>query len=411
MSVNIYSQIARSFWDVYDDIKRGDHGEYMLKGGRGSTKSSFISIAIIRGLLADPLANAIIYRRVGNTLKNSVYEQMQWAIETLGLDNYFRSRLSPLEIVYKPTGQRIMFRGTDDPMKSKSIKLKKGYFKYLWFEELAEFRSMEDIRTIKQSVLRGTDTAYTLYSYNPPKSAQSWVNGEALKNVPRRLTHSSTYLDVPQDWLGQAFLLEAEDLRLSNFTAYRNEYMGEVTGTGGTVFENVQTRTITDEEIKGLGWFYQGIDWGYFPDPFHWVRCVYDSKARKLYIIDEFRGNKLGNYEAFTAVKGKLKPDEQLTADSAEPKSIADFRDYGAGWIRGAVKGPGSVSYSMKWLSSLAEIVIDPDKCPATAKEFIEYEYERTQSGEFVNGYIDANNHAIDAVRYAMFPVWKRRGE
>lgn len=411
MSINIYSQMAHGFWDLYDDVKRGGHDEYMLKGGRGSTKSSFISIAIIRGLLADPLANAIIYRRVANTLKNSVYEQMLWAIETLGLNAYFRNRQSPLEIEYRPTGQRIMFRGTDDPMKSKSMKLKKGYFKYLWFEELAEFRAMEDIRVIKQSILRGVEKACTFYSYNPPKSAQSWVNGEALKSVPRRLTHTSTYLDVPREWLGQAFIDEAESLRESNFTAYRNEYMGEVTGSGGSVFENVVTRPITDAEIKTFGWFYQGIDWGWYPDPFQWIRCAYDGRSRMLYIIDEYRTVKTGNDKAYKDIKDRLSPGEHLTADSAEPKSIADFRSYGAGWIRAAEKGPGSVEYSTKWLASLRGIVIDPQRCPAASKEFVEYEYERNSAGEFVNGYVDANNHAIDAVRYAMSPVWKRRGE
>lgn len=411
MSVCTYDQIARSFWDLYDDLKKGAHSEYMLKGGRGSTKSSFISIAIVAGLLRDPLANAIIYRRVGNTLKDSVYAQMMWAIETLGLKDYFRARKSPLEIEYKPTGQRILFRGTDDPLKSKSIKLEKGYFKFLWFEELAEFRSMEDVRTIKQSILRGVDEAFTLYSYNPPKSAQSWVNGEALKAVPRRLTHTSSYLDVPKEWLGQAFIFEAESLRESNFLAYRNEYLGEVTGSGGNVFENVETRTITDDELKTFGWFYQGIDWGWFPDPFQWVRCAYDAKKRILYIVDEYRTNKAGNEKAYTDIKDKLSPNESLVADSAEPKSVADFRSYGAGWIRGAVKGPGSVDYSMKWLASLKGIVIDPHRTPAAAKEFVEYEYERNNAGEYVSGYVDANNHAIDAVRYAMSPIWKRHGE
>jgi PBSX family phage terminase large subunit len=125
----IYDAIARPFWDLYDDLKRGDHAEYWLKGGRGSTKSSFISLAIIRGILADPDANAIIYRKVGNTIKDSVYSQMLWAIDRLELSPWFKCKVSPFEIIYTPTDQRILFRGADDPMKSKSIKLQKGYFK------------------------------------------------------------------------------------------------------------------------------------------------------------------------------------------------------------------------------------------------------------------------------------------
>lgn len=407
---SLYSPIFRP---IHDDLWSGhEYTEYWLKGGRGSGKSSFAGFEIVAGMLADKDANAIIYRRVGNTIKDSVYSQLVWAIDMLGVSEYFRFRTSPLEIQMPRTRQRIMFRGADDPMKSKSIKLEKGYFKFLWFEELSEFRGMEDIRTIKQSVFRGSNNrSYTFYSYNPPKTAQAWVNGEALKREPKRLVHTSTYLDVPESWLGEQFVDMAETLKQTNPLAYRNEYLGEVTGTGGNVFENVKLRPITDDEINQYSYFYQGIDWGYFPDPFAWVRTAFDVRQRRLIIIDEYRANKLGNKEAYNAIKDRLRGDEYLTADSAEPKSIADFRDYGATWIRGVVKGAGSVDYTMKWLGALREIVIDPERCPNTAKEFTEYEYERNANGEFISGYVDANNHFIDATRYALYPVWKRKGE
>ncbi len=135
--INVYDFIAPPFWDVYDDMKKMQHSEYWLYGGRGSTKSSFLSLAIIVGMLYDHNANAIVYRKVGNTLRDSVYAQMIWAISLLGLNGICKYRTAPYEITFIPTGQRIMFRGADDPMKSKSIKLAKGYFKYLWFEELA----------------------------------------------------------------------------------------------------------------------------------------------------------------------------------------------------------------------------------------------------------------------------------
>lgn len=269
---------------------------------------------------------------------------------------------------------------------------------------------MEAIRTIKQSIIRGTDNACTLYSYNPPRSAQSWVNEESMKPIPTRLVHSSTYLDVPPEWLGEVFIHEAEQLKLVNPLAYRNEYLGDVTGNGGSVFENVVVRDITDDEINTLGYFYQGIDWGWFPDPFQWVRCAFDAKKRILYVIDEYRANKSGNFETFEAIKRKLNPNEDLTADSAENKSIADYRGYGVYWIHGVGKGPGSVAYSIKWLASLCQIVINTP-CVHTAKEFLSYEYIRNKEGQFVQGYPDANNHSIDAVRYALYPVWRRSGE
>lgn len=409
--INVYSLIARPFWDAYDDIKGCGHSEYWLKGGRGSTKSSFISLAIVVGLLRDPQANAIAFRRVGNTIKDSIYGQFVWAIDMLGLTPWFGFRLSPLEIIYKPTGQRIMFRGADDPMKSKSLKLTKGYFKYLWFEELAEFRGMEDVRTIKQSVFRNVDWACTFYSYNPPKSAHAWVNSEALRVDDSRLTHESTYLDVPPEWLGTKFIEEAEHLKETNERAYRNDYLGEITGVGGSVFEHVTLREIPDEEIKTFGATYAGLDFGWFPDPLHFVRCAYNPAQGRLWIYDEYRTVRTKNYDVFRHLvehKG-LKSDEEVIADSAEEKSIADLRSYGMRCI-GASKGPGSVRARMKWLQSLAEIVIDPVRCSAAAQEFTEYEYEQARDGSFVDAYPDANNHAIDAVGYAMNRVWKRPG-
>lgn len=410
-TICIYDSMARTFWDLYDDLKRDGHAEYWLKGGRGSTKSSFISLVIVRGLLADPNANAIIYRKVGNTIKDSVYSQMLWAIDQLELAPWFQAKVSPFELIYKPTGQRVLFRGADDPLKSKSIKLQHGYFRYLWFEELSEFRGMEDVRTIKQSVFRGVDRGVTLYSYNPPKSAQNWVNAEALKSVTGRLVHHSTYLDVPPDWLKEAFISEAARLKESNERAYRNEYMGEVTGTGGTVFDNLVLREISGAEIGGFGATYAGLDFGWFPDPLHFVRCAYDPARRRLYVYDEYRTVRTSNADVYRILteKKQLAPEEEVIADSAEMKSVNDMRSYGMRCVA-ATKGPGSVRASMRWLQALNEIVIDPARCPEAAKEFAQYEYERTRDGEFVDAYPDANNHAIDAVRYALNRVWLRAG-
>lgn len=410
-AICIYDSMAHTFWDLYDDLKRDGHAEYWLKGGRGSTKSSFISLVIVRGLLADPNANAIIYRKVGNTIKDSVYSQMLWAIDQLQLAPWFQAKVSPFELIYKPTGQRVLFRGADDPLKSKSIKLQHGYFRYLWFEELSEFRGMEDIRTIKQSVFRGVDRGVTLYSYNPPKSAQNWVNAEALKSVTGRLVHHSTYLDVPKEWLKEAFISEAERLAQSNERAYRNEYMGEVTGTGGTVFDNLVLREISADEIGGFGAVYAGMDFGWFPDPLHFVRCAYDPARRRLCIFDEYRTVKTSNADVYRILteQKQLTAAEEVIADSAEMKSVNDMRSYGMRCVA-ATKGPGSVRASMRWLQALNEIVIDPERCPEAAKEFAQYEYERTRDGEFVDAYPDANNHAIDAVRYALNRVWLRAG-
>lgn len=403
--------IAPAFYPVHNDMEAQRHAEYWLKGGRGSAKSSFLSVEIVLGLLQNRQANAIVYRKVAATLRESVYEQMIWAIAQLGLEKYFLCRLSPLEIIYRPTGQRILFRGADDPAKSKSIKLARGYFGYLWFEELAEFESMEAVRTIKASVIRGAGRAVTLYSYNPPQSARSWVNREAL--IPRsdRLVHESSYLQVPREWLGEGFIAEAEQLRNSNETAYRHMYLGEVTGTGGQVFENLSLREIGQAEMEGFGATYAGLDFGWYPDPLHFVRCAYDSRQRKLWVYDEFRALRLPNCDAAQALRQQkgVTAAEEIIADSADQKAIADLRAMGLR-CSGAVKGPGSVSAGVRWLQGLGAIVIDPARCPFAAREFAEYEYERGPGGEVVQSLPDRENHAIDAVRYAMSRVWQRAG-
>ena len=403
--------LASPFVDVYRDIRDRKHMEYLLKGGRGSTKSSFTSLVFIYLLMRNPSIHGIALRQVANTLRDSVYSQLYWAINMLGLDDLFRCTTSPLEITYLPTGQKIYFRGADKPEKIKSIKPVFGYIGILWFEELDQFMGQESIRKIEQSVLRGGELAWEFKTYNPPRTAANWVNIYSQIPKENQLIHHSTYLDVPPEWLGKTFLDEAEHLKKINPQAYEHEYMGAVTGTGGLVFENVVAREITDEEIAQFDQVGEGIDWGYFPDPFAWSKSHFDANRRILYIFDEFKALKMGNREVYDYLvehKG-YEPSQLIIADSAEPKSIADFRDYGAS-CRGAEKGPESVNYSMKWLQSLNEIVIDPERCPNHLEEFLNYELEQDKDGEYISAYPDMNNHFIDAVRYRTNLFWRRRG-
>ena len=399
----ISNLIAPPFYDPWRKGRGGACDELWLSGGRGSGKSSFISLLIVCGMMADPKANAIIYRKVGETLRESVYAQMAWAIDMLGVGGWFQLKLSPLEIIYIPTGQRIMFRGADKPEKSKGVKLQRGYFKYLWFEELTEFNGMQDIRTIKASILRGANKhTLTLYSYNPPMSALNWVNAESLLPRKGRLYHQSSYLDMPKEWLGDAFLLEAEALKQTNEREYRHMYLGEITGTGGQVFENLDLRKIKSEEWQGLR-TYSGLDFGFASDPDTFVRCAYNARRRTLYIVDEFvkAGQQIDALAK--AIRGRVGHDV-ITCDSAEPRSIAALRGEKLRAIP-AKKGPDSVEHGMKWLQTRVRIVIDPAKCQIAAKEFSAYEYDRDKAGNILPRYPDKDNHTIDAVRYALESV------
>lgn len=392
--------IAPAFKKVFEDLVKEKHTHYWLKGGRGSTKSSFISIQIINGIMADKNANCVALRKVGQNLKDSVYEQLQWAISALGVDNLWQGKVSPLELIYIPTGQRIIFRGADKPKKIKSTKFRKGYCKYLWYEEVDEFNGMSEIRTINQSLMRGGDKFVVFYSFNPPKSQRNWTNIEMIEEREDKLVHHSTYLGVPKEWLGEQFIVEAEHLKNVNYESYAHEYLGEVTGTGGEVFTNITIRTISDEEIRMFDRITRGIDWGYASDPFTYTVNHYDRKRRRLYIFYEIYKVGLSNKKAYELIKQENKNNKIVVCDSAEPKSIAEMNSYGLRVI-GAKKGPDSVEYGIKWLQDLEEIVIDPVRCPNTTREFNGYELEKDKYGEFKADFPDKNNHTIDAVRYS----------
>ena len=407
--------LSPAFYEVHRAVRDGGCDEVLLAGGRGSTKSSFAGIEILLALLRHPDCHAVVMRKVGNTLRSSVYAQIVWGIAQMGLTRKFKCTVSPMEIVYSSTGQKIFFLGLDDPGKIKSFKVPFGYVGTLWFEELDQFAGPEEIRNVEQSLFRGGSFSLAFKSFNPPAMARNWANRYALEARDGKLIHHSDYRSVPPDWLGPRFLADAGYLRETNETAYRHEYLGEVVGSGSAVFENLRTEAIPEEEIDRFERRLHGVDWGWYPDPWAYNACAYDSTRRVLYLFDELTRRRTSNQDtaALLISRGVCRDPEggeRLTADSAEPKSVGDYRAAGLP-CRAAEKGPGSVAAGLKWLQSLTAIVIDPVRCPDTAKEFSEYEYERDRrTGEVLEGYPDINNHHIDAVRYATSRVWQRRG-
>lgn len=409
--VKLSAITAPAFYRLHWDIKNRIHTNYWLRGGRGSTKSSFISLEIVLGIMADPDANAVVMRRYATTLRESVYDQYLWAIDQLGVNHLWQDSVSPMQLTYLPTGQQIRFKGADNPLKIKSQKFRHGYTKFKHYEEVAEFKGMEEIRSINQSLNRGGSDIITFYSYNPPASVNSWVNQESDKQGLRddTLVHSSDYLTVPKEWLGKEFIADAEQLRKDNPKAYAHEYLGEVTGTGAEVFNNVTVRRITDEEISHFDKIYRGIDFGFAHDPLSYGDIYWDSARRRIFLFTEIYQVGMKNRTAVEAIK-KLNPaNEVVIADSAEPRTISEFRDLGLNLV-GAKKGPGSREHGFKWLQDLREIVIDPDRCPNAAREFTGYELDRDANGNFKSGYPDGDDHSIDRTRYALESLMKKGG-
>lgn len=400
MNQNIAKLIAPCYDNVFFDIIHSQHTHYMLGGGRGSTKSSFVSLVIVILVLLNPDVHVVIMRKVGSTLKHSVYNQMLWALEALGVISLFKITMSPMEITYKATGQKILFFGVDDKVKLKSLKPSKGYVGVVWFEEFDQFAGMEEIRNLNQSLLRGGEKYWCFYSYNPPKSRDNWVNQEILFEEADRYVLHTNYTQVPQEWLGSQFIQEAEKLKAKREELWRHEYMGEVTGTGGDVFSNVEDKRMSGSLIATFDRLHYGLDFGFAVDPLAFVAMHYDKKHEDLYIFDEIY--KYG-YDTKPAAEEVIRKASRrlVIADSAEPRTIRAFSNLGVN-IRGAKKGPDSVDHGIKWLQDLRHIYIDKERCPNTYREFVSYEYMQNKEGVFISRYPDANNHAIDAVRYAL---------
>lgn len=404
ISARLSTIINPSFFELHKHVKNNDYLRYVLKGGRGSGKSSDIAIELILDLIANPITILCI-RKVANTLYESCYEQLKEAVSILGLDSYFHFGKSPLKITYIPRGNSIIFRGADDPGKIKSIKVAKYPIATLWIEELAEFKTEDEVSTIENSVLRAelpNGLKYKIfYSYNPPKRKQSWVNKKFETQFlnPNTYVHHSTYLDNP--YISKAFIEEAEHTKDTKPLKYRWEYLGEPIGSGIVPFDNLVFREITDEEVASFDNIRQGLDWGYAADPLAVVRLHYDRTRRCIYLFDEIYRVKMSNREAAIEIKDRGLDDVMIIADSAEQKSIDEVLSYGVD-ILGAKKGPGSVEFGEKWLDDLEAIIIDPSRCPNGAKEFENIDYQVDKDGNTKNRLEDKNNHIIDATRYAL---------
>lgn len=398
--------LGKAFVDINRQIK--PNIEYVFEGGRGGLKSSFVAFKIVELIKNNPQMHACITRQVAGTLKDSVYANMKWAINELGLMEEFECKVSPLEIKYIKTGQTIYFRGLDDETKLKSIKPEFGYIGILWKEEKDQMKGDAQERSVNQSVLRGGDESYDFSSYNPPKSKSNWVNRIKLVPNPKRVIHHSSYLEAPAEWLGQKFIDDAAHLKEINPEAYEHEYLGVPNGDGGNVFEYLEIRDIADEEISRMDRIFAGVDYGWYPDAFCYLRTYYDSAREKIYLIDELYVNKWSNSKTADWIKKKGYDDYTMICDSAEPKSVNDFRDAGLP-ARGAIKGLGSIEYGFKFLQTKT-IVIDPKRTPNAYKEITEYEYDRDKEGNVISGYPDGNDHAISALRYAYEPLFNRRG-
>lgn len=419
--LDIRPHIASVYHGLHEDVSAGRYMYVNLPGGRGSGKSSYISLEIVDQIMKDPsgLSNCLIVRKWATTLRGSVYNQIQWAIDTLGVSDRWTSTLNPMEFRYE-TGQVIRFSGLDDPGKLKSLKPTRGYFRFLWLEEFSEISGEMELRNLQQSALRGGDVFTVFRSFNPPISSANWANQYITRPDDRAVTLRTTYRDVPVEWLGQAFIDEAERLKTINENAYLNEYEGLAVGNGSEVFPNLEIREITDEEYQRQEYVYSGVDFGFAVDPAVFLRVSYNRKTDTILFLDELYKRGLSNQglrdlivdqglDRWGKPRGYVSPfgggfipeKMAIICDCAEPKSIADLRGLGLNAVP-CTKFPGCVERRIKWLQH-RKIVIDAKRTPNAAREFGNYCYETDKrTGEIRSSLPDKDNHTIDAAAYAL---------
>lgn len=404
--IKISSLIPKPFHSVWKAAKDRDILHVVCKGGRGSGKSSDIAHIIIQ-LIMRCAVNAVAIRKIDNTLEQSVYEQLKWAVVEQQVMHLFKFNKSPLRITYIPRGNYISFRGAQNPERIKSLKDARFPFAIAWIEELAEFKTEDEVKTITNSLLRGElgDSLFYkfFYSYNPPKRKSSWVNKkyETQFQPSNTFVHHSTYLDNP--FIAKEFIEEANATKQRNERRYRWEYLGEAIGSGVVPFDNLEFRTITDEEVANFDNCRDGVDFGYANDPLAFVRWHYDKKQTTIYAIKELYGVKISNRKLAEWIQNQGYSTDHIYCDSAEPKSIAELRnEHGIKHVQGVKKGPDSVQYGEEWLGDLEAIVIDPKRTPNIAREFENIDYAMDRDGNPLPRLIDKDNHTIDATRYAL---------
>jgi PBSX family phage terminase large subunit len=428
--IDTASLVPACYSDAWRDIMAHGHSEYIGESGRGSLKSTvLLAEAPLMLMLKDPHLCGVGFRRVGNTLRDSVFAGFVSAIRRMGLEREFEWGVQPMEIRRPSTGQVIMFRGLDDPEKAKSLTLQRPdqYIGFACWEEFDQNKGERAVRVVEQTIKRGAAPKFwTFRAFNTPADPEHWAHLYAARREAEgaALVLRSTYLDVPREFLGEEFYRDAERLKAVSEEAYRNEYLGESVGLTGRVFDNVVARDLGPEDVASLKWSRCGIDWGFASDPFVWLRVGYDRKKAELYVFDELYNVKALDETNVSEVKRRLaerdeegrplpledgspdfregRPENECRADAAGAKDIATWRHFGVNVMGASKRVP--VADGIKWLAKRRAIYIDRRKCPLAYQEFSRYRAMEDEDGRFL-GYPDKDNHAIDAVRYAVFDL------
>lgn len=392
----------KTFWNY--------KGRYrVVKGGRGSKKSTTTALNIIVRMMEYPLANTLVVRKVFKDHKDSTYAQLKWAINQLQVRHLWDVKLSPLEIIYRPTGQKILFRGLDDPMSVTSITVETGYLCWAWFEECYQITNEDDFDKVDMSIRGELPPGYfkqLTLSFNP-WNEKHWLKKRFFDvQNPNVLAMTTNY--QCNEFLGDDDRELFEWMKANNPRRYKIEGMGDWGIAEGAIFTNWREHAFDTSEIakrEGVRSAF-GLDFGFTVDPTALPASIVDIKNREIYVFDEIYEKGLLNNEIAEKIIEKGYQKEIIIADSAEPKSIAELRKYGVRKLKAAEKGPDSVKAGIQFVQQFT-IIVHP-RCANFINELSNYVWDRDKDGRMINKPIDEFNHLLDAFRYSLEPIRKR---
>ena len=386
----------RDFWNF--------KGRYRVcKGSRGSKKSKTTALFFIYSMMKYPGANLLVVRKVYRTLKDSCFTDLKWAINILGVQDYWSVKESPLEIIYIPTGQKILFRGLDDPLKVTSITVETGNLCWAWIEEAYEINKEQDFNMLDESI-RGT-VEEPLYkqitlTFNP-WNERHWLKKRFFDVEDENIMAKTTNY-MCNEWLDDSDKKLFEDMKKNNPRRYQVAGLGNWGIVEGLVYENWEEKEFDVNEIskrKGVKSAF-GLDFGYTNDPSAFFCGLIDVANKKIYVFDEIYRNAMKNREIAEEIIRKGYGKEKIVADSQEPKSIDELYDLGLKGIRKSRKGKDSINNGVQYIQDY-KIIIHP-RCVNFITEISNYMWDKDKFDNPVNKPVDDFNHLMDAMRYAL---------
>ena len=401
LKINIANKVGKGYKEFWNF-----KGRYrVVKGSRGSKKSTTISMWIIYNMMKYPLSNTLVVRRVFNTHKDSTYTQLKWASNNLGVSHLWKFSKSPLEATYIPTGQKILFRGLDDPMSITSITVEHGHLCWCWFEEAFQVMNEDDFNKIDMSIRGEMPPGYfkqITLSFNP-WSEKHWLKKRFFDVKDNDILASTTTYKC-NEYLGEDDMQVFEKMKLNNPRRYNIEGLGNWGIAEGLVYENFEELEFDIEDIKRRNNIKSafGLDFGYTNDPTAFICTLVDLDNKEIYIFDEHYQKAMTNKMISDMIKYKGYSKEMIIADSSEPKSIDDIQRNGIYRILPAKKGKDSILNGIQFIQDF-KIYVHP-KCENTIVELSNYVWSNKE-GVNINKPIDEYNHLMDALRYALEPI------